>query len=135
MNGGSSASYLSRTPCIPSFCTLFSRGGREEPLDYQGRAGMTLIVQALFEFFQGVCHAIACGHGCGNGGEGHVGCGGGGGFCCSVPQYGGGQGGRGTHTHTHRNTQTHTHTHTGTHTGTCTRMLHLLFSDLAIIAR
>ena len=27
MNGGSSASYLVCTPCIPLFCTLFRRGG------------------------------------------------------------------------------------------------------------
>ena len=27
MIGGSSASYLSRTPCVPLFCAMFSKGG------------------------------------------------------------------------------------------------------------
>ena len=27
MNGGSSTPYLTRTPCVPLFCTLFNRGG------------------------------------------------------------------------------------------------------------
>ena len=27
MNGGSSAPYLARTPCVPLFSTLFNRGG------------------------------------------------------------------------------------------------------------
>ena len=33
MNGGSSASYLARTPCIPLFCTLFNRGGPSSSLE------------------------------------------------------------------------------------------------------
>ena len=39
MNGGSSAPYLARTPCVPLFSTLFNRGGNRRALDYQGRAG------------------------------------------------------------------------------------------------
>ena len=76
--------------------------------------------QALFKewFFPGVGHAIACGYGCGNVGEGSMwGCGGG--FCCSAPQYGQGRGaGRGG-THTGRRTQEHTHTHTEERTREC----------------
>ena len=30
MNGGSSASYLARTPCNPFFCTLFNRGWKQK---------------------------------------------------------------------------------------------------------
>ena len=45
MNGGSSAPYLARTPCVPLFCALFNRGGQEELLDYQGRAGIISIVR------------------------------------------------------------------------------------------
>ena len=47
MNGGSSASYLACTPCIPLFSTLFNRGGNgnRRVLDYQGRAGITSIVR------------------------------------------------------------------------------------------
>ena len=46
MNGGSSAPYLARTPCVPLFCTLFNRGGnRRAFLDYQGRAGIISIVR------------------------------------------------------------------------------------------
>ena len=87
-----------------------------------------LCVFSLFRHFlrgspsQGVGHAIACGYGCGNGGEGS--CGAWRGFCGSAPQYGQGQGERGG---THRNT------HTQEHTGTYTRMLHLpLKSDLPL---
>ena len=40
MNGGSSASYLVRTPCVPLFCTLLNRGG-----NYQERAGIISIVR------------------------------------------------------------------------------------------
>ena len=39
MNGGSSAPYLARTPCVPFFSTLFNRVETEGFLDYQGRAG------------------------------------------------------------------------------------------------
>ena len=44
MNGGSSTSYLARTPCVPLFSTLFNRE-TEELLDYQGRAGIVSIVR------------------------------------------------------------------------------------------
>ena len=39
MNGGSSAPYLARTPCVPLFVHCFIRVGTEGLLDYQGRAG------------------------------------------------------------------------------------------------
>ena len=39
MIGGSSASYLARTPCVSLFSTLFTRLETEGLLDYQGRAG------------------------------------------------------------------------------------------------
>ena len=45
MNGGSSAPYLARTPCVPLFCTLFNRGGIYGLLDYRGRAGNMSIVR------------------------------------------------------------------------------------------
>ena len=45
MIGGSSASYLARTPCAPFFCTLFLGVETEGLLDYQGRAGITSIVR------------------------------------------------------------------------------------------
>ena len=45
MNGGSSAPYLACTPCVPLFCALLNRGGTEELLDYQGRAGIISIVR------------------------------------------------------------------------------------------
>ena len=45
MIGGSSASYLACAPCVPSFCTLFIRGGNRRVLDYQGRAGIISIVR------------------------------------------------------------------------------------------
>ena len=45
MNGGSSVSYLARTPCVPLFSTLFNRGGNGRALDYQGRAGIISIVR------------------------------------------------------------------------------------------
>ena len=73
----------------------------------------TLLFKA--QFFPDLGHAIACGYGCGDGGEGS--CGGVGGFCCSVPQYGLGQG-------EWRDTQEHT--------GTYARMLHLPFSALPL---
>ena len=39
-------SYLARTPCVPSLCTLFTKGGKREGLlDYQGRAGIISIVR------------------------------------------------------------------------------------------
>ena len=44
---GSSASYLARTPCVPLFCILFSRGGKRRAfiiLDYHGRAEIMSIV-------------------------------------------------------------------------------------------
>ena len=43
--GGSSASYLACTPCVPSFCTLFSKGGSRRAFRLQGRAGIMSIVQ------------------------------------------------------------------------------------------
>ena len=46
MNGGSSASYVARTPCIPLFRISFKRGGnRRAFFDYQGRAGIISIVR------------------------------------------------------------------------------------------
>ena len=39
MNGGSSASYLACTPCVPWFVHCLIRAETEELLDYQGRAG------------------------------------------------------------------------------------------------
>ena len=74
----------------------------------------------------GIGHAIACGHGCGDGcSRGHVGLSRGG-FCCSAPtDCGRGQaesGGTHTHTgthHTHKHTGTNTHTHTQERTREC----------------
>ena len=45
MNGGSSASYLARTPCVPLFSTLLNRDGTEGLSDYQGKAGIISIVR------------------------------------------------------------------------------------------
>ena len=50
MIGGSSASYLAPTPCVPFCYTLYNRGGNrrvetEGLLDHQGRAGTLSIVQ------------------------------------------------------------------------------------------
>ena len=46
MNGGSSAPYLARTPCVPLFCTLFNRGGNRRAFRLPGgRAGIISIVQ------------------------------------------------------------------------------------------
>ena len=42
MNGGSSAPYLARTPCIPLFSTLFNRGGNKERFRLPG-AGRGII--------------------------------------------------------------------------------------------
>ena len=74
-------------------------------------------------FFLRVRHAIACGHGCGNGGERS--CGGVGREGDSAVQSHSMGGFRAraegdTHTHTHTGTRTHTHTHTqrNTHTHT-----------------
>ena len=39
MNGGSSAPYLARTPCIPLFCTLFYRGGNRRAFRLTGEGG------------------------------------------------------------------------------------------------
>ena len=36
MNGGSSASYLARTPCARSFCTLINRGGNRRAFKLPG---------------------------------------------------------------------------------------------------
>ena len=43
--GGSPASYLARTPCVPFFCTLFKGVETEGLLDYQGRAGIISILR------------------------------------------------------------------------------------------
>ena len=45
MNGGSSASYLARTPCFPCFMLCLLRVETEGLLDYQGRAGIMSIVR------------------------------------------------------------------------------------------
>ena len=39
MNGGSSAPYLARTPCVPSFSTLFNRGGNRRAFRLPGAGG------------------------------------------------------------------------------------------------
>ena len=39
MNGGSSASYLACTPCIPLLCTLFIRGGNRGACRLPGEGG------------------------------------------------------------------------------------------------
>ena len=48
MNGGSSAPYLARTPCVPLFCALLIGVETEGFLDYQGRAGIMSIVRWNF---------------------------------------------------------------------------------------
>ena len=45
MFGGSTASYLARTPRIPLFVPIFIGLETKNVLDYQGRAGSTSIVQ------------------------------------------------------------------------------------------
>ena len=39
MIGGSSAPHLARTPCVPLFCTLFSRGGNRRAFRLPGAGG------------------------------------------------------------------------------------------------
>ena len=39
MNGGSSAPYLARTPCVPLFCTLFNKGGNRRVFRLPGAGG------------------------------------------------------------------------------------------------
>ena len=39
MIGGSSASYLARTPCVPLFCTLFNKGGNKRAFRLPGEGG------------------------------------------------------------------------------------------------
>ena len=39
MNGGSSASYLARTPCVPLFCTLFNVVGNRRAFRLPGEGG------------------------------------------------------------------------------------------------
>ena len=39
MNGGRSAPYLARTPCVPLFCTLFNRGGNRRAFRLPGAGG------------------------------------------------------------------------------------------------
>ena len=43
MNGGSSGSYLARTPCVPLFCIGAIGVEKEGFLDCQGRAGIMLL--------------------------------------------------------------------------------------------
>ena len=38
-NGGSSVSYLARTPCVPSFYTLFNRAGNRKACRLPGEGG------------------------------------------------------------------------------------------------
>ena len=45
MIGGSSVSYLARTPCVPLFCTLFSKGGNRRAFRLPGWAGIISIVR------------------------------------------------------------------------------------------
>ena len=44
MSGGSSASYLARTPCVPLFCTSLNGMETEGMLGYQARAGIMSIL-------------------------------------------------------------------------------------------
>ena len=39
MIGGSSVSYLARTPCVPLFCTSFNRGGNRGAFRLPGAGG------------------------------------------------------------------------------------------------
>ena len=39
MVGGSSVSYLARTPCVPFFSTLFNRGGNRRAFRLPGKGG------------------------------------------------------------------------------------------------
>ena len=39
MNGGSSAPYLARSPCIPLLCALFNRGGNQRAFRLPGEGG------------------------------------------------------------------------------------------------
>ena len=39
MNGGSSAQYLTCTPCVPLFCTLFNKGGSRRAFRLPGAGG------------------------------------------------------------------------------------------------
>ena len=39
LNGGSSASYLSRAPCVPLFSTLFTKGGNRRAFRLPGEGG------------------------------------------------------------------------------------------------
>ena len=45
MNGGSSAPYLARAPCVPLFVHCLLRVEAEGLLDYQGRAGIISVVR------------------------------------------------------------------------------------------
>ena len=45
MNGGSSAPYLARTPCVPLFCALFNRGGSRGFFRLPGAGGDHFIVR------------------------------------------------------------------------------------------
>ena len=42
MNGGSSALYLARAPCVPLICTLFSRGGNRRACRVPGEGSFPL---------------------------------------------------------------------------------------------
>ena len=48
MFGGSTMSYLARTPRIPLFVLIFIRLETKNVLDYQGRAGSTSLYSGLF---------------------------------------------------------------------------------------
>ena len=45
MIGGSSVSYLARTPCVPLLSTLSDRGGNRRAFRLPGRAGIISIVR------------------------------------------------------------------------------------------
>ena len=49
MNGGSSAPYLARTPCVPLFSTLFNGGGNKERFRLPGAGG------GSFPLYSGTC--------------------------------------------------------------------------------
>ena len=45
MNGGSAASYLARTPCVPVFLLVLIGLEAKGPLDFRGRRGITSVVR------------------------------------------------------------------------------------------
>ena len=68
--GGSSAPYLTRTPCVPLFSTLFNRGGHKERFGLPGAGGGSLPLYggifarsnsvSILEFLRKVTRSLAC---------------------------------------------------------------------------